>query len=124
MVNLGDRLNVVSLLAVASVTADGNGSGVDLLEYEGEMAFVLSCSAGTGDHTMDVKLQDSADNSTFSDISGGAFTQVTTVAGVQKISLNKNELKRYVRAVKDIGGTSSPTFILGVNALGVKKYQA
>jgi hypothetical protein len=124
MNNLGDCLQVKNVVPVATVITDGNGTGVDLLDLSGEIAVILDCSAGTGDHTMDVKLQDSPDNTTFTDVPGGAFTQVTTTASVQKISLNKNELDRYLRAVKDIGGTSTPTFLMSVKAVGVNKYPA
>lgn len=121
MKNLGDLLQTLNLIPIATVTSDGNGTGVDLQEYEGEIAVIASVSAGTGDHTMDLKIQDSADNSTFADVTGGAFTQVTTVASQQKISLNSDELKRYIRVVKDIGGTSTPTFLVGVVGAAIKK---
>lgn len=46
-----------------------------------------------------VKLQDSADNSTFADISGAAFIAATT-AGAQRLALTAGStVRRYVRAV-------------------------
>lgn len=46
-----------------------------------------------------IKLQDSADNSSFSDITGGAFTSVTTAPGTQRIATANNAtIRRYVRA--------------------------
>lgn len=124
--NLGDQLNVLNIIPIASVTGDGNGSGVDLQGYEGEMAVILDCvnTAGTTP-TMDIKLQHSDDNSSYSDVTGGAFAQVTDAgASVQKLSLNSDELKRYIRAVKDIGGTSSPAFLVSVKGVVFKKYQS
>ena len=123
--NLGDVLQTLTLIPAAAVTGDGNGTGVDLQSYAGEICLILNSAAGTGnaDNTLDIKIQESADNSSFTDVSGAAFTQVTTAASVQKLSLNKDELKRYIRAVKDVGGTS-PSFICGLVGVAVAKYPA
>lgn len=123
--NLGGKLQVKDILPVAAVTADGNGTAVDLLALHGDVAAVVDVSApvaGTNP-TMDLKLQESdASGSGFTDITGGGFTQVTSSASVQKISLNRNDLKRYVRIVKDIGGTSSPQYLISGKILGINKY--
>lgn len=116
-------VQVLDMIPAAVVTADGNGTGVDLKEYEGDVAFVMDAGAGSGDMTLDCKIQDSADNSSFADVTGGAFTQVTTSASVQKIVLKSDEIRRYVRAVKDVGGTS-PSFALSIKGLGFKKYKS
>lgn len=126
MHNLGDVLQVLNLIPAAAVTADGDGTGVDLLTLSGEIAVIIDVSApvaGTSP-TLDLKLQDSADNSTYGDVTGGAFTQVTDAASVQKLSFNKDELKRYVRIVKDIGGTDSPQYLVSVKGVGVKRVMA
>jgi len=59
-----------------------------------------------------VKLQDSADNSSFTDIAGAAFAQTTAAPGFQRISIsNAATVRRYVRAVTvTTGGFSSFTF--------------
>lgn len=124
--NLADCLQVLDIIPVASVTSDGNGTGVDLVSYAGDIAIVLDCvnTAGTTP-TMDIKIQESDDNLSFSDVTSGAFTQVTdAAASVQKLSLNKDALKRYIRAVKDIGGTNSPAFLVSVKGYAFKKYPA
>lgn len=119
-----DMLTLLNLFPSAARTATANGTGVDLQQYSGDVAVVLDSAAGTGTSpTLDVKLQDSADNSTFADITSATFTQVTGTAAQQKIVINKDAAKRYVRAVATIGGTS-PSFTFSVNAVGVKKYPA
>jgi hypothetical protein len=123
-VNVGDHLSVLDILPVAAVTSSGNGTGVDLQQYAGQVAIVLDAHnvAGTTP-TMDVKVQDSADNSSFADISPSvAFTQVTTTDSVQKLVVNKDNLRRYIRVVKTIGGTSSPQYLLSAKAYAIKKY--
>ncbi len=124
--NLGTNLQTIDLLPMQSVTSDGNGTGVDVQQFVGSVAILLSAKATAGTTpTLDIKLQDSADNSTFADISGAAFTQVTdassSAAVLQKISLNVDACARYVRAVKDIGGTSSPAFDVTCVGVGVKQ---
>ena len=125
--NLGDLLGSLNLIPVAAVTADGNGTGVDLIEYSGEIAIVADVSApvaGT-DPTLDLIVEDSADNSSFAALSPAvAFTQVTDTASVQKISLNKDEVRRYLRIRKDIGGTDSPQYLVSVKGYGLKRVLA
>lgn len=59
-----------------------------------------------------VKLQDSADNVTFADIAGMAFTQVTVAPVAQRIATsNAATIRQYVRAVTvTTGGFTSVTF--------------
>lgn len=122
--NLGDILQVIQVLAPARKTASENGAGIDMQQYVGEVKVILSSSAGGGTSpTLDVKMQDSDDNSTFADISGAAFTQVAGTASTQAITLNIDAAKRYIRAVTTIGGTS-PTFDMALVAVGVKQVLA
>jgi hypothetical protein len=126
--NLGSKSYLGTLLACDSRTASANGTGFDLEGSngaEGEAIVILAsdaASAGT-DPTLDVKLQESSDNSTFTDISGATFTQVTDAAqALEKITINTNDVKRYLRAVGTIGGTSSPAFTYSVALVYGKKY--
>lgn len=115
-------LQVVALLAPAARTASANGTGVDLVDYEGTMKAILDSGAGGSGATMDVKLQDSADNSSFADITGATFTQVGNAASAgQKIDVDVSTVRRYVRAVVTIAGTAS--FASCLNLVGFKKAQ-
>lgn len=72
------------------------------------LAAYLHVTAFSGT-SVTVKLQDSADNSSWSDISGAAFTAVTAV-GAQRISTATNAtVRRYVRATTT-GTFTSATF--------------
>jgi len=128
MVNLGDQLGVKTLKVSGTDTAAStNGSAVDLQAWADEFAIVLNSAKGSGnaDNTLDVKIQDSADGSTgWNDISGAAFTQVLGSSGTdstQLMSLNKNEIKRYIRYVSTMAGTSK-SFAWGCIAVGLPKY--
>ncbi len=120
--NLGDLLQTIEVVPPVRIAASANGSGIDIRDYVGDMKVILSSSAGGGTTpTLDVKLQDSADNSTFGDISGAAFTQVTDAADLtEAINIDADAVKRYVRVVETITGTS-PTFDRAIVAVGVKK---
>ena len=124
--NLGSKTYVGSLLGADSRNASANGTGFDLQgsnDAEGEAIVILDSEAGSGTSpTLDVKLQDSADNSSWSDLSGKTFTQVTDgAAATEKISINTNDVRRYVRAVATLGGTS-PVFVCAVSLVYSKKY--
>ena len=124
--NLADVLTVTTLKTNVSLTANNNGTGVDMQAFAKEVKFILAVSApvaGT-DPTMDCKIQDSADNSSFADVSGLAFTQVTSSAALEALGANKDELRRYVRLVSTIGGTDNPQYYVNCQVVGVAKNPA
>lgn len=112
------------LATAAAVAATGNGTGIDISGLDGQAAVILdsaAASAGTNP-TLDVKLQESDTvGSGYTDIPGAAFSEVTNAASLQKIVINTDERKKYIRAVDTIGGTSSPSFVRSVVLLGLKK---
>ncbi|MGA0100315.1 MAG: hypothetical protein ACO3LM_12645 [Steroidobacteraceae bacterium] len=117
-----DKLGLIAGHPTAARTATGQTSGIDLQTYDGDVVFLLDSAAGTGTSpTLDVTIEDSADNSSFAAITGAAFTQVTGTASAQKLVVNKDSARRYVRVKYTIGGTS-PSFTFSVNAVGVTKY--
>ncbi len=119
-----EKLDLIAGHPTATRTATGQTSGIDLKEYDGDVLFILDSAAGGGSSpTLDVTIEESADNSSFAAVASGAvaFTQVTGTASAQKVALNKDDAKRYVRIKYTIGG-SSPTFTFSVNAVGLKKY--
>ena len=116
-------VSVLSLLDPADRSATVNGSAADILDYEGHAAAILQSAAGTGTTpTLDVKLQDSADGSTgWADITGAAFTQVgNAAASAQVLKFNASAVKRHIRAVATVGGTT-PLFACAVSFVGKKQ---
>lgn len=120
-----DKLQLSALHPTAARTATGNGTGVDVQTLDGDLFVILdsaAASAGTNP-TLDIKLQSSdTSGGTYFDITGATFTQVTSSASQQAITISKDEARRWIRIVYTIGGTSSPSFTFSVNAVGVKKY--
>jgi hypothetical protein len=123
MKNLGTKTTVLSLLPNDVVAASGTGSAIDLVDYEGDLAVVLDAEAGGASITYAVKLTESdTSGGTYTDVTDGAFTTTTAnTALVEKISVNTDSMKRYVKAdVTVAGGTGAGA--VSVVALGSKKY--
>lgn len=115
-------VNLLPTPVAAGFTVTANGTGVDAKDFVGIGALVLDFSAGTGTApTLNVKIQDSDDNTTFADLATPvAFAQVGAGASQQRLALNMDAARRYIRVVSTIGGTT-PAFIGSVNLLGRKQ---
>lgn len=116
----------LTLLTAAARVASVDGTGVDLSPYlntgNRNIKVVMDVGTVTGTNpTWDVKIQGSDDNSTFADISGAAFAQVTAT-GTGAVELHCCTSKRYIRASATIGGTSTPTFPCAVIAFIGERY--
>lgn len=119
MANSFNDLTQISFIADTftpqSLTADGNGIGVDVSSVGTNL---LNAILAVGDVTvftsLAVKMQASTDNTTFVDITGATFTTVTAANGLEMISFQlpiavsaTTDPYKYVRAVADITGTSA-----------------
>lgn len=100
-----------SLFATSTgVTTDANAAGasVDLINSVGLICSaiqVVGGLAGTGTPTLASKVQQSTDGSNnWTDITGAAFTAVTTTQNVQVI--NFQPTYRYVRTTGTVAGTN------------------
>jgi|TARA_Y100000289_G_C3830929_1_gene103548 hypothetical protein len=120
--NLGTKTELLSLSANDVVAASANRTGVDLVDYEGDIMAILDAEAGGASITYAVKIQDSADNSTFADVSGLAFTTTDANTALREtLRINSDEVRRYIRAVITVAGGSGAGAV-SVVALGSKKY--
>lgn len=125
-----EKLEHFALAPTASRNTNLDGTAVDLKDYDGDVVLILDSAAGATS-TCTVTLQDSADNVTFANISAAftlngtaqpsgtvSFAQVSTGASKQTLVLNKDGVRRYVKAVSAEAGTH----VYSVNGIGVKKY--
>ena len=125
-----DGLEHFALAPTASRNTALNGASIDLRPYDGDVVLILDVAAG-GTSTCTVTLQDSADNSSFANVTAeftrdgvlqpsgtASFAQVSTSASKQTLILSKDGLRRYVKAVSVEAGTH----VYSVNGVGVKKY--
>lgn len=119
--NIAANATLYTLLANAAArAATATGTGVDISACRGSIAVVLDAAAASAGDTLDVTLEHSDSlGSGYTAVAGGAFTQVTSAAASQqKIALNADELKKYLRAVATIAGNGGEAIIVGVVALG------
>lgn len=119
--NIAGNATLYNLLpSVAGRSTTATGTGVDISACKGSIAFILDSAIGSAGDTLDVVIQDSDTlGSGYGAVTGGAFTQITSAANSQqKISLNADSLKKYVRAVGTIAGNGTESFTFSVNALG------
>jgi len=98
--------------APQTATATVNGTGGDMQDGDGRCFAIQHVGAVSGTSpTLAGKIQESTDNSTWTDIAGATFTTVTASNNYQAITFDRT--KRYVRYVGTIGGTT-PSFALAV----------
>ncbi|MEK6323619.1 MAG: hypothetical protein AABN33_18415 [Acidobacteriota bacterium] len=99
--------------ASAARTASANSSAFDAGDADVLVCY-LSVTANSGTTpTLDVKFQDSPDGgTTWFDVAGGSFAQVTTTNGTQVVSTTRKFASR-VRCVATIAGTT-PSYTFAV----------
>ncbi len=99
-------------LTPRTLTANVVGSTGDLGAGDGRCFAVQQVgTVGGTSPTLAGKIQESDDQTTWSDIAGATFTTVSSTDNVQVITFDRT--KRYVRYVGTVGGTS-PSFPVAV----------
>ena len=110
--------NLNTEMVTTAVTGTGNAvdTGAAITGATWCLHAHLLSLAGTGGPTVTLKVQDSADNISFADVTGMTFTAVTAGPGVQRIATASNQtVRRYLRAVTTTsGGFTSATFAVAV----------
>ncbi|NBX10522.1 MAG: hypothetical protein EBR05_12175 [Marivivens sp.] len=116
-----DKLEHFTLLATTTITGTGDQTGVDLAGYEGDVQIILSGTAAGADADLTFRIEESADDSTYTAATGGTFTAIGNAAYKEVITLNSNDLKRYIRlsCTAETGTASSAVTCVG---FGLKKY--
>ena len=101
ILNLGSKTTLVALRPNALGNSTATGSALDLTAYEGAMIVFLDATAGGSGITYAVKLTEcDTSGGTYSDVSSGGFTTSdANTATAQKMTLNTNDLKRFVKLV-------------------------
>ena len=101
---LDGNLTLTQSLAYSSHAIDPGyihlGTGVDVLGSEAEVLLHAGTNGATG--TNDTKIQESDDNVTFTDWTGGAFTQVTTANDNADYKIQYTGTKQYVRTASKV----------------------
>ena len=103
--------DVLAAITPDAYTTTPTGSAIDLAPYAGSMHFILASKAASAADTLDGKLTEcDTSGGTYTDVTGGAFTQVTDASTgatlLQTLTIPKSKLKRFVKAVGTIAGSS------------------
>lgn len=102
------------VLASAARTASGTSGPIANPGVAADVLLMVHCSAASGTTpTLDVSLEESADNSNWTAITASAATQLTAAGNrVASARVTKN----YVRVAYTIGGTT-PSFTFSATAM-------
>jgi hypothetical protein len=94
----------------STVNDTNNGSSIDMIEADGRCFAIQAIGAvgGTGP-SLAGKIQESSDNTAWTDVVGAAFTSVTASNNLQTITFDRT--KRFVRHARTVAGTG-PSFAL------------
>lgn len=121
MRKLFDNVKALASLVPAVRTADANGTGVDTQGYENAMLLVSvgDIDLASADETYVIELEESDDNSSWTDVSGHDVT-ITADNEVDQVRIaNLNVVrKRYLRAVLNVGGTTPSCPVAAIFLLG------
>jgi hypothetical protein len=94
-----EQLQVFTVLKPTNVDANAEIGGVDLGGVDGDALFILNAIAsGAANKTIKIKLVHSdASDGTYTDVPGGAFADLGNADVQQKLSIPREELKRYYK---------------------------
>ncbi len=125
IIDLGNEITQANLVSPGAIPSSGPlGSSLDLQGYQGKVRITLNIGTVTGTSpTLDIKVQDSADNATFADVSPAvAFAQkVSGSANTNdSIVVDTRAVRRYIKLYGTVGGTT-PSFTVSALAIGQKQ---
>ena len=109
MRDMKNNMDAIESIGPDNYTATVTGAGVDLQGFDGAMVVIHGNNGDftTGDESYIPKMQDSPDNSVWTDVAAanleGSFSDLRTTE-VQRAGYKG--AKRYVRAVLTLGGTT------------------
>jgi hypothetical protein len=121
--NLAQKIKSLMLLAAQSVTADINSASTNLAEFR-SFAFLVSVGnfTFTGVNKIALKMQESDDNTTFTDCAleayaGGTIKELIAVADANTMHVVEYKgHKKYVRMALDVSGTvAAPIAVVGLS---------
>ena len=122
MIDIKGTSTFTQVATPAARTATLTGTGFDVSAYNGNITFVQNVGVVSGTSpTWDGKIQDSADDSSYADVTSATFTQVTASTNIQSLNVDTRSVRKYLRYVGTLGGSSTPTFNVSVTAIGQKQ---
>lgn len=117
------NIAVVQSIPPADIAASTNGSSVDLLGFD-SVAFVATTGARTASGAFTLKLQESDDNATFTDVDADHYQAPVSgnLAADSTAKVGYRGFKRYVRPILTKGsGTSIFASVIAIKGNAVDK---
>lgn len=121
IIGIGDNITAEELIVPGVYDATETGTGIDKTEYEGQCKVTVWVGdvAGTNPE-LDVTIEHSDDDVTYEAEAVATFDTIDAAGAPVEVVLNADSLKKYIRAVATIGGTT-PEFTMCVLFQGQKK---
>jgi len=119
MHSLSENYKAVEFFPITDITSatTTNGVGVDCKEMDDDITAIVQLGAMTGDHTCNIKFQESnASGSGYTDITGATFTELDEDSDGKIAAIGFKRTKRYVRAVLVTAGTVTAN-VAGISGL-------
>jgi hypothetical protein len=107
-----EQLQAFTILAPATRDAAGNTTAVDVSAVDGDLLLLLYAAASASSTALKAKVQsgNASDGSDAADVPGGAFTDLGSTAALQKLSIPRDQVGKFVRlAFTDETGSYSAT---------------
>jgi hypothetical protein len=121
ILGIGDGISEEELLVPNVYEATETGTGIEKTDYEGQCKVTVWVGAVTGtDPELDVTIEHSDDDQTYEAEAVATFATITEAGAPVSVVLNADSLKKYLRAVATIGGTT-PKFTACILFQGQKK---
>ena len=116
-----EQLQVFDVRTPATLSTNSNTTGVDLSAIDGDALFILNAGTSSAG-TINAKIQHSATlGGTYADVTGGGCVQLTVTAGVQKVSIPREDLHGFFR-ILSTGLASAYSAPVSCVAIGAARY--
>lgn len=122
--DLPNATDAFTLLAANAVGTNVDGTGVDLSNYQGVVGVYIQTGLPTNQAAspkINYVVQDSADNTTYADVTGKS-ANLTNTANLAQLAVDTRAINRYMRVRVNIAGGNSPNWPVSVTGLAVLKY--
>lgn len=121
------NLEVLQPLAIqppVAVSAAVAGPAIDMLGFDGDLVVALQATAGGAGNAMKVRMEssDTTVAADFTPVTNGEFPAIGATAYCERISISKDDCKRYVR-INFYEETGSITTTVCASGLSSKKYK-
>ena len=110
--DIGSNIKIVRVIAPHSNSGTStNGPAIDRVGYASAVLYVDvgAVSGSPTSFTVDCKIQESSDGSTWADVSGASIETISAANTQKELNIDLRGLKRYIRAVATVSFTGGST---------------